>query len=71
MTTSYKFIQVNIRKIVLSVGVLYPKNCPTQVVVIVKGEYQPSVYDRPLTGVIPQMEGAGVKAILKQLAARQ
>ena len=49
---------------------LYPENCPTQLVVIVKVEDQSSVLKGPVAGVLPEMKGIEVEASLKQLAPR-
>lgn len=49
---------------------LYPENCPTQLVIIVKVEDQSSVLKSPAAGVLPEMKGTKVEASLKQLAAR-
>lgn len=48
---------------------LYPENCPTQPVVIVKVEEQSSVLESPFTGVVSEMKGTKVESSFKQLTA--
>lgn len=50
---------------------LYLKNCPTQLVVIVKVENHTAVLESPFTRWIPEMESAGMESSFNQLTARQ
>lgn len=44
---------------------LYLENCPTQLVIIVKGEHQSSVLKVPSARLISEMEGVGLEASFK------
>lgn len=49
---------------------LYPENCPTQPVVVVKVEEQSPVLESPIARVVSQMKGTKVESSFKQLTAR-